>query len=91
MTIPDFQSIMLPFLEHLSDGAERSNREVVGALARRFGLSDEELEELIPSGTQGVFVNRVGWAKSHMKIAGLLEAPHRGTVRNGATYRIGAL
>jgi restriction system protein len=77
MTIPDFQSIMLPLLEHLSDGKEHLNQETLDALAQRFGLSDEELTELLPSGTQTVFVNRVAWAKTHMKMAGLLDAPKR--------------
>lgn len=81
MPIPDFQSIMLPFLKYLSDGAERSNSDVVDALARRFRLSDEELDELLPSGTQRLFHNRVAWAKSHMKMAGLVDAPHRGMVK----------
>lgn len=81
MTIPDFQSIILPFLQYLSDGAERSNSDVVDALARRFRLSEEELDELLPSGTQRLFHNRVAWAKSHMKMAGLVDAPHRGMVK----------
>ncbi len=77
MPIPDFQTIMLPLLQHLSDGREHPNQETIGALARRFGLSKEELTELLPSGTQPVFTNRVAWAKSHMKMAGLVDAPKR--------------
>jgi restriction system protein len=52
MSIPDFQSIMLPFLHVLSDGQERSMKEMVDSLAQRFSLTDTELEELLPSGQQ---------------------------------------
>jgi len=81
MPIPDFQSLMLPFLEILSDGRERSMKEMVSELASRFSLSDAEQEELLPSGQQKVFSNRVAWAKTHMKKAGLVDNPSRGRVR----------
>jgi len=77
MSIPDFQTVMLPLLQHLSDGREHPNQETIEALARGFGLSKGELTELLPSGTQPVFTNRVAWAKSHMKMAGLVDAPKR--------------
>ena len=70
MTIPDFQAIMLPLLEYASDGKEY--------LADVFNLSDEERKELLPSGQQTVFDNRVGWARTHLKKAVLLEYPKRG-------------
>jgi restriction system protein len=81
MTLPDFQSIMLPLLRFLSDGKEHSNQEAVEALVDEFGLTEEDLAEMLPSGTQPMFVNRFGWAKSHMKMAGLVEAPHRAHVK----------
>ena len=80
MPIPDFQSVMLPFLEILQDGKERIMRELTEALAVRFGLTDEERQELLPSGQQTLFSNRVAWAKSHMKNAGLILNPTRGKV-----------
>ena len=80
MAIPDFQSVMLPFLETLRDGKERIMRELTEALAVRFGLTDEERQELLPSGQQTLFSNRVAWAKSHMKNAGLILNPTRGKV-----------
>lgn len=70
MTIPDFQAIMLPLLEYASDGKEY--------LADVFNLSDEERKSLLPSGQQTVFDNRVGWARTHLKKAVLLEYPKRG-------------
>jgi restriction system protein len=71
---------MLPFLETLQDGKERIMRELTEALAVRFGLTDEERQELLPSGQQTLFSNRVAWAKSHMKNAGLIFNPTRGKV-----------
>jgi restriction system protein len=78
MAIPDFQSIMRPLLEFLADGAEKEKQETVALLARQFRLSDAEVAQLLPSGKQPVFGNRVAWAKSHRKGAGLLESPGRG-------------
>lgn len=78
MAMPDFQSIMLPLLEFLGDSMERSNQEIREAMEERFALSEEEKRELIPSGRQLLFVNRVAWAKSYLKQAGLLHSPKRG-------------
>jgi len=69
---------MRPLLEHLADGAVKSNRETMDVLSKYFKLADEERAELLPSGQQSVFTNRVAWAKAHLKKAGLLESPSRG-------------
>jgi restriction system protein len=81
MPVPDFQSIMLPFLQTLEDGAERSMREMGDLLAAKFSLTDSELQELLPSGQATLFSNRVAWAKTHLKNAGLVDNPNRGRVR----------
>jgi restriction system protein len=81
MSIPDFQSVMLPILETLSDGQLWTIRNVTEKLAGRFGLTEAEKHELLPSGQQSIFSNRVAWAKTHLKMAGLIENPSRGTVR----------
>ena len=81
MPIPDFQSVMLPLVKALGDGQERTMREVTDQLAESFHLTDQEQEELLTSGQQSLFNNRVGWEKSHLKAAGLLENPLRGRVR----------
>ncbi len=75
--IPKYEEIMLPFLKHISDGQEHGLSETVDALASLFGLSDDELRELLPSGRQPVFRNRVGWARTYLKKAGLLTSPKR--------------
>ncbi|MBI1765391.1 MAG: restriction endonuclease [Acidobacteria bacterium] len=81
MPIPDFQTLMLPLLRHLSDGVERINQETIDALANEFNLTDAERTQLLPSGQQTVFRNRVAWAKAHFKRAGLIESPRRGIYR----------
>lgn len=77
MPIPDFQSLMRPLLQAHADGKEHINRELVTQLADQFGLSDEERREMLPSGGARLFDNRIGWAKSHITQAGLLNSPRR--------------
>lgn len=81
MPIPDFQTLMLPLLRHLADGAERTNQESFDALAQEYNLTDAERAQLLPSGQQTIFRNRVAWAKAHFKRAGLIESPRRGIYR----------
>ena len=69
---------MLPVLKLASDGKEHKFSHAVDDLAKDFELTTEERNELLPSGTQAVFNNRVGWARSYLKQAGLLAAPRRG-------------
>ena len=76
--IPDFQKIMLPFLNLLMDGAEHSTIETNEKLANYFGLTEDEVNQYLPSGSQKIFSNRVAWTKSYLKMYGLLEATKRG-------------
>jgi len=78
MAIPDYQSMMLPLLEIAADGKVHRFRETVESLATYFGLSESERRELLPSGKQPTFDNRVGWARTYMAKAGLLDSPKRG-------------
>jgi restriction system protein len=78
MSIPDYQSLMLPLLEAAADGKDHSKREVVSKLADDFQLSESERKELLPSGSQFIFDNRVGWARTYLKKAGLIEYLQRG-------------
>ncbi|MFP3042117.1 restriction endonuclease [Treponema primitia] len=80
MYIPDFQSIMLPLLEIASDKKNHEFRDVIEILTKRFKLTDEQKQELLPSGKQPIFENRTGWAKTHLKKAGLLNYPKRGCI-----------
>ncbi|ANH60735.1 restriction endonuclease [Dokdonia donghaensis] len=76
--IPDFQSIMLPMLKLLEDGSSRTLNEVMKILADYFKLSQEHLKIKVPSGQMGLFRNRVGWTRSYLKKAGLIQYPERG-------------
>ena len=78
MAIPDFQTIMLPLLSFSGDSKEHSIREAVDFLAIEFALSNDELRELLPSGQQEIFANRVNWAKTYLKKAGLIHSTRRG-------------
>jgi restriction system protein len=81
MAIPDYQTIMLPLLDFASDGREHRFREAVEALAGRFGLGEEERQELLPSGRYPTFDSRVGWASTYLKKAGLIEGSRRGYLK----------
>ena len=81
MPIPDFQSLMLPALKALSGGVEKPVSEIRNHIAETQGLTPEEMQELLPSGRQSVFVNRVSWALLHLARAGLSERVRRGVWR----------
>jgi restriction system protein len=81
MSIPDFQTLMLPVLRYASSVDEHSLREATEFLADEFSLTTEEREELLTSGRQPVFYNRVGWARTYLKKSGLLETSRRGYLK----------
>ncbi|MDE0206597.1 MAG: restriction endonuclease [Candidatus Tectomicrobia bacterium] len=81
MPIPDFQSLMLPALTAFAAGVETPLSEVRERVAAAEGLTDEEVREILPSGRQPVFGNRVSWAVIYMERAGLLERVRRGVYR----------
>lgn len=77
--IPSYQEFMRPFLEiaHQADGKEVRLRDVINQLADKFCLSEAEREETLPSGKQSILDNRVGWARTYLTKAGLLETTRR--------------
>ena len=81
MAIPDFQTIMLPLLKHMADDQAHAARDVVEALAADFKLTEEEMHEMLPSGVQPAFYNRVMWARFYLVKAELLSSPKRGMIR----------
>lgn len=81
MAIPDYQTLMLPVLKVADDGQEHRIGEVINQLARDFGLTEEEQQQLLPSGKQASFANRVGWAKTYLVQAGLLVATKRAHIK----------
>ena len=78
MAIPTFQEITLPLLTLASDGQVRSLATARKELAAHFRLTEAEESELLPSGRQGRFANRVAWAKVYLERAGVLASPGRG-------------
>ena len=79
MAVPDFQSFFLPLLQYAGDGKVYSTQDAYSAMAEHFQLSDEARKEMLPSGKQQVYKNRVGWARVYLGKAMLLESPARGS------------
>ena len=81
MTIPDYQSVMLPLLRLLSRQEEVRSADAIAVLAAEMKLTDGERAEMLPSGISTTFGSRVGWAKTYLKQAGLIDQPRRGVMR----------
>ncbi|KUJ72511.1 restriction endonuclease [Thiomicrospira sp. WB1] len=81
MTIPDFQSVMLPVLKVVSSGEVMNKNDVVEQVSEAFRLSPEQRAELLPSGKQTVIKNRIGWAMTYLKKAGLVSSPKRAHIQ----------
>ena len=79
--IPDYQTLMLPLLKFVNEQREFSVHECIDFLAKTFNLSEQELNEWLPSKRQKIFYNRVYWAKAHLKMAGVLENTKRGVFK----------
>ena len=77
MAVPDFQSFFKPLLEIAADRKEHSMKEARDLIAKNMKLSEEDLREMLPSGTQTKYDNRIAWAKSYFVQAKVLEAPRR--------------
>ncbi|MBT2958590.1 restriction endonuclease [Vibrio anguillarum] len=75
--LPSYQDLMKPVLE-AAKNEEVKLSNVVDLLAEHFNLSEDERTELLPSGRQAAFTNRVGWAKTYLTKAGLLDSTRRG-------------
>ena len=80
MAVPKYDELMKPLLVAVKDGEVYKIKDVTAVLAQQLNLSAEDLEEMLPSGRQTVFKNRVAWAKSYLKKAGLLDSPARATI-----------
>src|SRR5687767_14475690 len=83
MPIPDYETVMLPLLELAATRGEAgiAISEAVDVLAGHFHLTEEERAELLPSRGSFKFNSRVGWARTYLQKAGLLEAAGRGQTR----------
>jgi len=81
MAIPDYETLMLPFLQSVGDSQEHVLKDLTHELADKFKLTEHERMELLPSGATLTFASRVGWAKTYLEKAGLVDQPKRGNVR----------
>lgn len=81
MPVPDFQTLMLPLLRNAADAKEHAFKDAVESIAAELKLTEEDRQQLLPSGRSPLFYNRLAWAKTHLTMAGLLEAPRRGVFR----------
>jgi len=77
MPIPDFQRVMRPLLASIADNTEHSLKDVKKGLVAHFGITEDELREKIPSGRAFLFDNRLGWANTYLKKAGLVSSSRR--------------
>ena len=77
MPVPKYYEMQRPFLEALKDGKPHTLKEIVAFVASYFHLTESDLSERIPSGSKTVLRDRVGWARTHLKKAGLIESPER--------------
>lgn len=80
MSVPDYQSIMLPLLKQVGDNKEHKISDIIDILADHFKLNQDDRRELLPSGKQSIFNNRVAWAKTYLKKAGLIDSPKRASI-----------
>lgn len=81
MNIPDFQTLMKPFLEVIENGETFHLNDITKELAAKFNLSSEDLKIKVPSGQQLLFRNRITWTASHLKKAGLISSNGRGAYK----------
>jgi len=82
MAIPTFQMVMFPLMKFCAENPQEHRMdELIEVIIKYFKLTEEEKNKLLPSGKQEIINNRVGWARAHLKIAGLLEDPKRGYVK----------
>lgn len=81
MAVPDFQSHFIPVLKFASDGNEHSLSETIEGIAQQLGLTEADRDEMLPSGKQRKFDNRVGWARTYLQKAQLLSPTGRSKFR----------
>ena len=81
MAIPDYETLMLPILQYLSDSNVKKTREIINQIIQKFEITPDETKKLIPSGRAKLIDNRVGWACTYLRKYGLISSPQRGQNR----------
>lgn len=80
MPVPKYNEMYAPFLKALADGEIHTTKEVRQFVAEEMRLTEEDLSEMLPSGKQGLFANRLGWTRQYLKKAGLITGAGRGQI-----------
>ena len=78
-SIPQYHTLMLPLLKVMESGADMTTKQMRDAVAAHLELTAEALSQRLPSGTQTAFDNRMGWARTYLFKAGLIDRPRRAT------------
>lgn len=78
MAVAKYNEMYTPFIRALGDGKTHTIKEVRQYVAEQMGLTDKDLAEMLPSGKQGLYANRLGWTRQYLKKAGLIMSPGRG-------------
>ena len=81
MAIPDYETLMLPILQYLSDRNIKKTREIINKIIQVYEIPPDETKKLIPSGRAKLIDNRVGWACTYLRKYGLISSPQRGQNR----------
>ena len=81
MAIPDYETLMLPILQYLSDRNIKKTREIINKIIQVYEIPSDETKKLIPSGRAKLIDNRVGWACTYLRKYGLVSSPQRGQNR----------
>lgn len=81
MPVPSYEEFMFPFLRALDDKEIHAIKDIREELADNLSLSESDKAELLPSGTMPVYRSRIGWAKTYLKKAGLIDNSVRGKVK----------
>lgn len=76
--IPEFKQFILPVLQFLNDGKSHMIKKCTEHIQQEFSLTDEEMEQMLPSGSEGIVKNRTSWALTYLKKAGLVHSEKRG-------------
>ena len=81
MAVPKFFEFFEGFLRAVNDDKLHSAKDVRDSLASEMKLSVSDMAEMLPSGKQSTFDNRVAWARFYLDKTGLIETPERGKYR----------
>jgi restriction system protein len=78
MAVPTYEAMMLPLLQIIEKNGLINRSKAVELIAQKLNLTDEETTEMLPSGKFTKISDRVGWTRTYLRKAGLIDYPQRG-------------